>query len=178
MQCQRILTAIIGCRQLPELRTCPVSSGPPRRSHSPSCQVGCRLADSLSRSRPLPEGEWTRRDLNPRPPACKAGALPAELRARTGAPSGPVVAGSASTRQFLSCDLGTKPGPHSARSARWSWGLLNPKDTPERSGTKFIGGDPSAGSPTDTLLRLNPACRIEVQTRQEACLHYDPTRMV
>jgi len=41
-----------------------------------------------------------------------------------------------------------------------------------------LGGDPSAGSPTDTLLRLNPACRIEVQTRQEACLHYDPTRMV
>lgn len=43
---------------------------------------------------------------------------------------------------------------------------------------KDLGGDPSAGSPTDTLLRLNPACRIEVQARQEACLHYDPTRMV
>jgi hypothetical protein len=24
---------------------------------------------------------WARRDLNPRPPACKAGALPTELRA-------------------------------------------------------------------------------------------------
>ena len=24
---------------------------------------------------------------------------------------------------------------------------------------RFVGGDPSAGSPTDTLLRLNPPCR-------------------
>jgi hypothetical protein len=28
--------------------------------------------------------KWTRRDLNPRPPRCKRGALPTELRARTG----------------------------------------------------------------------------------------------
>ena len=27
-----------------------------------------------------------------------------------------------------------------------------------------IGGDPSAGSPTDTLLRLNPSCGALVQT--------------
>jgi hypothetical protein len=25
-----------------------------------------------------------------------------------------------------------------------------------------VGGDPSAGSPTDTLLRLNPPCRAQV----------------
>lgn len=29
-----------------------------------------------------------------------------------------------------------------------------------------LGGDPSAGSPTDTLLRLNPACKPEVRIRQ------------
>lgn len=86
------LTAVIGCRA-------PTwgSDGPcvfQGRLGVPAAHpVGwaADLADSLSRSRPLPVwGEWTRRDLNPRPPACKAGALPAELRARTGAPSGPV----------------------------------------------------------------------------------------
>ncbi len=48
--------------------------------------------------------EWTRRDLNPRPPACKAGSLPAEIRAHGGASHddcvhGPASAGSARTRQ-------------------------------------------------------------------------------
>ena len=27
----------------------------------------------------------------------------------------------------------------------------------------FVGGDPSAGSPTDTLLRLNPPCRRQAR---------------
>ena len=27
----------------------------------------------------------------------------------------------------------------------------------------FLGGDPSAGSPTDTLLRLNPPCRRQAR---------------
>ena len=35
--------------------------------------------------------EWTRRDLNPRPPRCKRGALPAELRARAECPQGPAI---------------------------------------------------------------------------------------
>ena len=29
----------------------------------------------------------------------------------------------------------------------------------------FLGGDPSAGSPTDTLLRLNPPCRRQTRIR-------------
>ena len=29
----------------------------------------------------------------------------------------------------------------------------------------FLGGDPSAGSPTDTLLRLNPPCRRQARIR-------------
>jgi hypothetical protein len=40
----------------------------------------CRGLSFEVRSGLLP---WTRRDLNPRPPRCKRGALPAELRART-----------------------------------------------------------------------------------------------
>ena len=31
----------------------------------------------------------------------------------------------------------------------------------------FLGGDPSAGSPTDTLLRLNPPCRRQARIRQK-----------
>ena len=30
-----------------------------------------------------------------------------------------------------------------------------------------VGGDPYAGSPTDTLLRLNPPCRTQVRTPQK-----------
>lgn len=44
--------------------------------------------------------------------------------------------------------------------------------------TCLLGGDPSAGSPTDTLLRLNPACRPQVRIRQEPDPHLEPTRMV
>ena len=32
----------------------------------------------------------------------------------------------------------------------------------------FLGGDPSAGSPTDTLLRLNPPRRRQAQQNQTA----------
>ena len=47
----------------------------------PEAPVRMILSEPLARSGMgfLP---WTRRDLNPRPPACKAGALPTELRAR------------------------------------------------------------------------------------------------
>ena len=37
--------------------------------------------------KPDPTRWWRRWDSNPRPPACKAGALPAELRPQTGGPS-------------------------------------------------------------------------------------------
>jgi len=42
----------------------------------------------------------------------------------------------------------------------------------------YLGGDPSAGSPTDTLLRLNPPCRIAIREGQKAHPHQDSTRMV
>ena len=68
--------------------------------------------------------EWTGRDLNPRPPACKAGDLPTDLPAR---------------------ELAVQIVPS----------------------LYFLGGDPSAGSPTDTLLRLNPARRTQVRIPQK-----------
>ncbi len=70
--------------------------------------------------------------LNPKPPACKAGALPLSYRPLNGA--------------HLS-----DAGPHDD-------GEKNPKrvfslseDDSETSPEKKKGGDPSAGSPTDTL---------------------------
>ena len=42
----------------------------------------------------------------------------------------------------------------------------------------FLGGDPSAGSPTDTLLRLNPPCRRQARIRHKAQPHPPPTKMV
>ena len=42
----------------------------------------------------------------------------------------------------------------------------------------FLGGDPSAGSPTDTLLRLNPPCQRQARIRHEAQPHPPPTKMV
>ena len=42
----------------------------------------------------------------------------------------------------------------------------------------FLEVDPSAGSPTDTLLRLNPPCRRQARIRHEAQPHPPPTKMV
>src|ERR1051325_8459331 len=86
MQCQMILTALIGVRPPGQGRggvSCVFQDrlGVPA-AHPVGWAADC-LADSLARSR-LGFLPWTRRDLNPRPPACKAGALPTELRARTG----------------------------------------------------------------------------------------------
>ena len=39
--------------------------------------------------------------------------------------------------------------------------------TPRLPFPRFVGGDPSAGSPTDTLLRLNPPCRRQARIPQE-----------
>ena len=52
---------------------------------------------------------------------------------------------------------------------------LEPKSAPASG---FLGGDPSAGSPTDTLLRLNPPCRRQARIRHEAQPHPPPTKMV
>ena len=52
---------------------------------------------------------------------------------------------------------------------------LEPKRTPASG---FLGGDPSAGSPTDTLLRLNPPCRRQARIRHKAQPHPPPTKMV
>ena len=124
-----------------------------------------------------PFGEWTRRDLNPRPPACKAGALPTELRARGTFPKEVL-------QDRHSLDPLARDRRHFAEPFRillCPVGPLADGRNPSALLTEWydsLGGDPSAGSPTDTLLRLNPACKIEVQTRQETCLHSDPTRMV
>ena len=77
---------------------------------------------------------WSRRDSNPRHPACKAGALPAELRP-----------------------------PRRAPAPRVSSGAIRDEHRPRRrlrgAASLIKGGDPAAGSPTATLLRLHPSHR-------------------
>ena len=71
-------------RALPDLtpmRSAPSSPGSPRR---PACRHGPGNG-SRGAHRTTPGG-WRRRDSNPRPPGCKPGALPAELRPRVRAP--------------------------------------------------------------------------------------------
>lgn len=117
-------------------RTCLLSwTGRLGRSRLPSCQVAdgldlSRTSRTRSRLGLLP---WTRRDLNPRPPACKAGALPTELRARTPQRPGSDVPSTdlrlRAVAQLLPRQHETthtannfgapEPGPSSARSARW-----------------------------------------------------------
>ena len=75
---------------------------------------------------------WSRRDSNPRHPACKAGALPAELRPPRRAPGPPGIKRRNTSRTPAS------PAPDGAASL-------------------IKGGDPAAGSPTATLLRLHPS---------------------
>jgi len=41
----------------------------------------------------------------------------------------------------------------------------------------FIGGDPSAGSPTDTLLQLSPPRETKNQAHLTARIHPDSTRL-
>ena len=75
---------------------------------------------------------WSRRDSNPRHPACKAGALPAELR-----PLG-----------------GPRPPGNQAAQYETDIGLAA-----NLAASLIKGGDPAAGSPTATLLRLHPSHR-------------------
>ena len=75
---------------------------------------------------------WSRRDSTPRHPACKAGALPAELR-----PLG-----------------GPRPPGNQAAQYETSIGLAA-----NLAASLIKGGDPAAGSPTATLLRLHPSHR-------------------
>ena len=89
---------------------------------------------------------WSRRDSNPRHPACKAGALPTELRPRKLDFPAPREKNSAIRRADppRTC-RGADLEPHRAAPA------------------PLKGGDPAAGSPTATLLRLHPSHRTHLQ---------------
>ena len=100
---------------------------------------------------------WTRWDLNPGPPPCKGGDLPADLRALSRGLVWP-------TNLFLiGLTVFRFPINRHYNSTRLCAAL---------------GGDPAADSPTATLLRLNPTREAQIRTRQKACPHSDLTRMV
>ena len=56
--------------------------------HAASCQRVCRILEirpgKIRWRKPIGRRWWSRRDSNPRHPACKAGALPTELRPQRG----------------------------------------------------------------------------------------------
>ena len=72
--------------------------------------------------------------MNPWPPACKAGDLPLIYR--------PNLSDKISVGELIAVNIFFD---------RRMFLVFGPP------GFNFVGGDPSAGSPTDTLLRLNPA---------------------
>ena len=104
---------------------------------------------------------WSQAGSNRRPPACKAGALPAELWPHE-------VVGLGRFELPTSPLSGVRSNQLSYRPKYWSrpvaivearcglpgnlcWALE------PRIGLLFKGGDPAAGSPTATLLRLHPS---------------------
>jgi hypothetical protein len=86
-------------------------------------------------------GLWTHWDLNPGPPPCKGGALPLSY--------GPVRR-TVSALVVHRCPVGfVCPMPP-------LWARLN-------VGSRSVGGDPAADSPTATLLRLKPPCETQIR---------------
>lgn len=164
-------------------------AGSLRRAHRTPHE--CDARDSL-----MERDEWTGWDLNPRPPACKAGDATPDLPARA--------AEERKTIRLIrvwTFDRERHPTPRSDEPEDWLNGTsehnrfgarrirprwLSPPRNRIRSpdaaeatpGENGVGGDPSAGSPTDTLLRLNPACGPQVRVRQEPDPHLELTRMV
>ena len=131
---------------------------------------------------------WSVRGSNPRPPACKAGALPAELTPQESLGAISVAPPQAvglerfelSTPRLSSVcsnQLSYRPrfcfveqSPHQVTSEPFGPSKPNSKTkknrnfetdltrgTPKSSPCLQKGGDPAAGSPTATLLRLHPS---------------------
>ena len=81
---------------------------------------------------------WTRRDSNPGHPPCKGGTLPLSYEPDESLGSSKVP--------------GRTRGPSDSR-----------KVGPPEGGSRSIGGDPAADSPTATLLRLKPPCGAQIR---------------
>lgn len=102
-------------------------------------------------------GRWTRWDLNPRPLPCKGSDLPLIYAPRWTGARRCVLAYLNDSSQLPSNADGLRCLLHSVNAL--------PLDSVQQAKRKVlfcVGGDPSAGSPTDTLLRLNPPCRAQV----------------
>ena len=100
---------------------------------------------------------WTRRDLNPGPLPCKGSDLPLIYAPLGGSRRCPLV--------YFN-DSSQLPSARMDIGACFTPSTLLPADSVRQAKRKVlfcVGGDPSAGSPTDTLLRLNPPCRISAR---------------
>jgi hypothetical protein len=124
-----------------------------------------------------PRRWWSQSGSNRRPPACKAGALPTELWPRPGrkkvinrpdAGADPLVVGLGGVEPPTSPLSGVRSNHLSYRPSRVGESAGNPGNSLDwqvtcvgcsRGAWKAFskGGDPAAGSPTATLLRLHPS---------------------
>ncbi len=120
----------------------------------PGINQGQRRHQFLVADLGSPYGWWSQAGSNRRPPACKAGALPAELwpllsmvgLGRFELPTSPLSG-------VRSNQLSYRPELPDSNDQTICCGHLSR----DGSGDRFKGGDPAAGSPTATLLRLHPS---------------------
>ncbi len=109
---------------------------------------------ALRSSMQLSGPRWRIRDSNPRPSACKADALPAELipqQEKAPEPAKRCLGRAGGRRRSV-------PQDRIAEIARRQKMRLTGMDSDSRPETSLQkGGDPTAGSPTVTLLRLHPS---------------------
>jgi hypothetical protein len=101
---------------------------------------------------------WTQWDSNPRHPPCKGGTLP--LSYEPTRPAEPTETGIALALVVRRCPI--------ARPGRVGLQWYEQVSPPQRGGSRTLGGDPAADSPTATLLRLKPPCEAQIRPRNVA----------
>ncbi len=132
------------------------ASGGPQARPKRACGPALRTPSGLP-----PGPWWSQGGSNSRPPACKAGALPAELWPRSGRgrrlrAAAPRLVGPGGFEPPTSPLSGVRSshlsyGPGSLQTGRTMCCGRS------RRPAVLKGGDPAAGSPTATLLRLHPS---------------------
>ena len=170
-----MLTKELICRRLAcSLSPCPIPGPPPPKGLTQPESQG--LTYDFSRNRNLfcatTSQAWTLPGSNRRPPACKAGALPAELRARPTKlvgpggfePPTPRLSSVCSTPELRAQIAEGKRNFYEPMSTPWACPTIR-RNVECRRGVDYFplvrdrkckGGDPAARSRTATLLRLHP----------------------
>ena len=126
--------------------------------------------------------DWTLGDSNPRPPRCKRGDLPTDLRAHfliVWAPIGWALSFFVRVKkletksvEIFNALLEGRAQPLPKNSHFLSPEILETVFPETCISGKVKGGDPSAGSPTDTLLQLSPSCETGNHSTPKKCCSF------